>query len=102
MMVSVYRDRQLSVAYLEAPIERIGLYSHPLFSAGEWQPSTAGCAGWIRGILYLMRARVKHETGPASSGQRCVAARKLGISMTRARLRPDLEPIVFYAAESEK
>lgn len=38
--------------------------------------------GWIRGILYLMS--VKHETGVANA-QRCVLARKLGISMTRMR-----------------
>lgn len=52
--------------------------------------------GGEEGILYLMRARVKHETGRwRVTGQRCVAARKLGISMTRARLRrADL--IVFF------
>lgn len=98
----VYRDRHLSVAYLEAPFRESAFIPILSFPPSNSHPSTAGCAAWIRGILYLMRVRVKHETGLASSGQRCVAARKLGISMTRARLRPDLGPIVFYAAESEK
>lgn len=59
----VYRDRHLSVAYLEAPFRESAFIPILSFPPSNSHPSTAGCAAWIRGILYLMRARVKHETG---------------------------------------